>query len=327
MNETRTSTADGDWESTDCLLCGSPRRETLLEAEVEVPGEPGTRTRPVGVVRCGECGLCYTRPRPTREAIARFYPADYAPHQVRPVRKPSALGSWWRRATGRRDWERDGPPLRGGRRLLDFGCGGGAFLQRMHHRGWNVLGVDASAAVVGRIRNELGLPAVAGVSEKGSDPIDLRGLTPFRIGFNPEGFDVVTMLQSLEHLHDPLEALRQARKLLAPGGKLYVSVPNIEGLPFAWFGPAWFGLDLPRHLVHFSPATLKRMIAAAGFRPLHLRMVRHSSWMKQSALGAWHMGRTSPATRLLTYRPLCRAVTRYCALRGRADCMALEAGR
>jgi hypothetical protein len=69
------------------------------------------------------------------------------------------------------------------------------------------------------------------------------------------------------------------------------------------------------------------MVAAAGFRPLRLRMVRHSSWMKQSALIARRTGRNSLATRLLTYRPLCRVLTRYCALRGRADCMVLEAGR
>jgi SAM-dependent methyltransferase len=142
-----------------------------------------------------------------------------------------------------------------------------------------------------------------------------------------EGFDVVTMLQSLEHVHGPLEALRQARKLLAPGGRLYVWVPNIEGLPFRWFGPGWFGLDLPRHLVHFSPPTLKRMVAAAGFRPLRLRMVRHSSWMKQSALSARRMAQNTLAARVLTFRPLCRLLTRYCALRGRADCMVLEAGR
>jgi len=313
MNETRTSTADGDWESTDCLLCGSPRRETAVEAEVALPGNGGGETMAVAVVRCGECELCYTRPRPAREAIGRFYPEDYAPHQVRRVRRPSAFGSWWRRATGRRDWERDGPPMRGGRRLLDFGCGGGAFLQRMHHRGWQVLGVDASAAVVKRIRDELGLPAVAG---------DLASPE-----LKPEGFDVVTMLQSLEHVHDPLGVLRQARELLAPGGRLYVWVPSIEGLPFRWFGPAWFGLDLPRHLVHFSPSTLKRMVAAAGFHPLRLRMVRHSSWLKESALAARRTGHDSPTTRLLAYRSLCRQAARYCALRGRADCMVLESRR
>jgi 2-polyprenyl-3-methyl-5-hydroxy-6-metoxy-1,4-benzoquinol methylase len=313
MNENRTSTADGDWESTDCLLCGSSRRETIVEAEVGLPGNGGGETMAVAVVRCGECGLCYTRPRPTRHAIARFYPEDYAPHRVRRVRRPSPFGACWRRTTGRRDWERDGPPLRGGRRLLDFGCGGGAFLQRMHHRGWKVLGVDASAAVVERIRDELGLPAVA--SDLASPEL------------MPESFDVVTMLQSLEHVHEPLEALRQARTLLAPGGRLYVWVPNIDGLPFVWFGPAWFGLDLPRHLVHFSPATLNRTVAAAGFRPLRLRMVRHSSWLQHSAAATRRAGRNSPAVRLLAYRPLCRIASRYCALRGRADCMVLEAGR
>ena len=50
--------------------------------------------------------------------------------------------------------------------------------------------------------------------------------------------------------------LREARDLLAPGGKLVVAVPNIDSLPFRWFGRHWFGLDLPRHLTHFTPASL-----------------------------------------------------------------------
>ena len=94
---------------------------------------------------------------------------------------------------------------------------------------------------------------------------------------------MVTMWQALEHVHDPLEVLRAAHDLLVPGGKVLVACPNIESMPFRWFGPAWNGLDLPRHLTHFSPTTLQAMMQRVGFRVGSVRMVRGSSWIRQSA--------------------------------------------
>src|SRR5262249_8349053 len=75
----------------------------------------------------------------------------------------------------------------------------------------------------------------------------------------------------------------EARRLLAPGGKVIVAVPNIDSLQFRWFGAAWYGLDLPRHLTHFTPDTLKAMLQRAGFGVRRMRMVRHSDWLRSSA--------------------------------------------
>src|SRR5436305_265043 len=82
---------------------------------------------------------------------------------------------------------------------------------------------------------------------------------------------------------DRRRVLRAAYDLLAPGGRLMVAVPNIESAAFQWFGPAWFGLDLPRHLTHFTPPTLRAMFDAAGFRVARLRLIRHSDWLRSSA--------------------------------------------
>ena len=71
------------------------------------------------------------------------------------------------------------------------------------------------------------------------------------------------MWQSLEHVHDPQEVLSEARRTLAPGGKLIVATPNIDSLPFRWFGHAWYGLDLPRHLTHLAAWTLRLMLHRA----------------------------------------------------------------
>jgi len=271
---------------------------------------PDTAARPA-VVRCEACGLCYTSPRPSAAAIERFYPEGYSAHRVRRAAPLSKLRTWRRRILGSRLPERDGLAWHGEGRLLDFGCGGGSFLQRMHRQGWQVLGVDVSASVVQRIRDELGLPALAG-------DLSAPELAAAR-------FDVITMWQSLEHVHRPLEVLGQARRLLAPGGKLIVSVPNIEGLPFRWFGPAWFGLDLPRHLTHFSPGTLQAMLVRAGFQIEKAWMVPHSSWLERSARRAQQQGYGSRWLRLLTWRPVCRLVTRYCLLTRQSDSIAASA--
>src|SRR5262249_34256030 len=144
--------------------------------------------------------------------------------------------------SGRTCVERRVLPWHGNGRLLDFGCGGGSFLERMHKQGWSRVGLDTSEAAVRSIRSELGLAAPVGTLPHPE--------------LAPESFDVITMWHALEHVHAPLDVLREAHRLLAPGGRLLVAVPNIASWPFRWFGRDWFGLDLPRHLTHFEPETL-----------------------------------------------------------------------
>ena len=112
----------------------------------------------------------------------------------------------------------------------------------MHQAGWRVTGVDCAADTVAQLRRSLGVPV-------------LLGSLP-HAELQERSFDVVTMWHSLEHVHHPLDTLRAARRLLAPGGRLVIAVPNIESTAYRWFGPAWFGLDLPRKLCHRQDSTL-----------------------------------------------------------------------
>ncbi len=299
-----------DWEEPDCLLCGGRHWSPLVEAADAIPGGTGLW---FAVVQCQDCGLCFTSPRPTRESMAQFYPEAYRPHHVptTPGRLPW-LPRWlrpWRWSLP----ERQVLPWHGQGRLLDFGCGGGSFLERTRRQGWRVTGVDVSAVAIQRVRSQLGLRAFVGSLPHP----ELR----------PASFDVITMWHSLEHVHAPLEVLRQAHRLLVPGGKLLVVVPNIDSLPFRWFGSAWNGLDLPRHLTHFAPWTLQLLLERAGFRVGPIRMVRHSHWLRKSAqLAAVHL-RAWDWQRWLRGKPLSRLASWYCYLTRQSDCLMVTALR
>jgi 2-polyprenyl-3-methyl-5-hydroxy-6-metoxy-1,4-benzoquinol methylase len=296
------------WEEPACPLCGSRSGVPFIEA----PDPTGGRNALwFAVVRCANCRLCYTSPRPTRESIGQFYSQTYPPH--RGVRQTRALRSWYPLAMlSGRSTERRRLPVQGQGRLLDFGCGNGSFLLRMAQQGWQVMGLDMSAQAVERIKAELRLPA-------------LQGTLPHP-ELTPGSFEVVTMWHSLEHVHDPLDTLRQVHRLLTPGGRLFVAVPNIDSWPFRLFGQSWFGLDLPRHLTHFCPATLRAMLVRAGFGVESLRMIRHSDWLRSSARLA---ARSRPLawSTLLTFKPFARVVSWLGFMLGNSDAMLAVARR
>jgi SAM-dependent methyltransferase len=238
------------WEECACLLCGGVRLTPLLEAP-----DTGTGLRFL-IVRCNLCGLVFTNPRPDVDSIEQFYPANYRCHQVKD-------------SSGKRDPFPRLLPAHGQARLLDFGCGAGDFLARMNALGWNVTGLDASEIAVERVRQRFGLPAHVGTLPCSE--------------FGAASFDAITMRQSLEHTHEPLEVLEAAQRVLAPGGRLLVSVPNYDCFASTWFGVDWYGLDVPRHLTHFTPRTLRRMLKRAGFARISIRQHTRVSWIRHSA--------------------------------------------
>jgi SAM-dependent methyltransferase len=310
-NATATAPRSVEWEETPCLLCNGNNWLPLLEARDQVPGSAGLW---FAVVQCQDCGLCFTNPRPTPESITRFYPDAYKPHDLPRNRRSSRGWTSWRWRKTKAGQERKVLAWHGEGRLLDFGCGGGSYLQRMHRQGWQVTGLDASSRAVQRIRSGLGLHA-------------LTGSLPHP-GLEDGSFDVITMWQSLEHVHRPLEVLRAAYRLLVPGGKLIVSVPNIDSLPFRWFGQAWYALDLPRHLTHFAPWTLRLILQKAGFQMGTVEMIGHSSWLRASARQACAMQREqSGKLRWLRTRLASSLTAWYTRWTGQSDCMMATAYR
>ena len=209
-------------------------------------GQPGT----FSFVQCTRCGLVRLHPRPAD--MAPFYPDDYesyASHEGRAHSPLSAVARSYGSYKRARIVER-ASGLRGGA-VLDVGCAGGAFLEVMRGRGWQVCGVEPNASAVSHAHRR-GLDVLQGELEAVSLP--------------PEHFDVVTLWDVLEHVPDPLSTLRAAHRALKPGGALVLRVPSPLSLDVRLFGRYWAGLDAPRHLWLFSRTTLDKLLLLAGFR-------------------------------------------------------------
>jgi 2-polyprenyl-3-methyl-5-hydroxy-6-metoxy-1,4-benzoquinol methylase len=201
------------------------------------------------VVRCHECGLAYQRPRPQAKTAGRFYPDSYTGGgRSGPVEALEA--AYRRRQHGEvARWLAARRPARG--RLLDVGCGAGDLLVALRADDWSVRGVEPSPPGAEQARDKHGLDVVTGRFEE----VDLP----------KHSFDVVVFSGVLEHVQDPLDSLRRARTLLAPGGLLAVLfLPMLDSPEARLFGPRWLALDLPRHLTHFEDTTFMVMAARAG---------------------------------------------------------------
>jgi SAM-dependent methyltransferase len=135
--------------------------------------------------------------------------------------------------------------------LVDVGCGNGEFLLQAREMGWTVRGVDPDGQAVSTCRAG-GLD----VTQGGIDSLSssLGG-----------SVDVVTLNNCIEHVVDPISTLACAHGLLKPGGRLWLSTPNPEGIGIRVFGRAWRGLEPSRHLCVPSQGQLLRMLDAAGF--------------------------------------------------------------
>jgi 2-polyprenyl-3-methyl-5-hydroxy-6-metoxy-1,4-benzoquinol methylase len=147
-------------------------------------------------------------------------------------------------------------------RLLDIGCGIGIFLKIAQDRGWDGYGVDVSDDAVEIARNRLQVNACAG--------------TIVEAHFADSFFDVVTLLDSFEHLPDPLKDLAAIRKVLKNDGLILLNTPNERAL-LRLVAHVLYGISLGKwtypirklfheyHLYYYSAKTLETTLCRAGF--------------------------------------------------------------
>ncbi|HXG95019.1 MAG TPA: class I SAM-dependent methyltransferase [Blastocatellia bacterium] len=223
-----------------CELCGETASRELYTARDRLRNS----NRFFIIVECIGCGVLRTLPEMTDRELAWFYPEQY----------------WG--GTPSEDWIKQSQAekisfikscgLNGGT-ILDVGCGAGFFLRALDRSRWNCYGVEMGEQAAGAANAALGVGRV------------FTG-TLIESACADAAFDVVTFWSALEHTNEPRANLKEARRILKPGGSVIIQLPNAASYQAKIFRGDWFALDAPRHRYHFTPKALGRLLAETGFK-------------------------------------------------------------
>lgn len=244
-----------------CPCCGSGAQKTLFDGRTTRQPDNGDRWR---LVSCDECHLAFLNPQPTWAELQAYYDSSYPAYA-------SSHGAAETDESVIAHAERDQTfrhiPIPRGKTVLDVGTGGGYFLRICRKLGAETFGVEPNANAVRNARSQ-GLNVFHGsLHEYETD----------------RRFDVITASQVLEHTPDPVSVLRKMRDLLSADGFIWISVPNFDCVWSRLLRWKWDGADLPYHLVHFGPESLKRAGKEAGLRVRAMKTQSLSGIVKYSA--------------------------------------------
>ncbi len=231
-----------------CPVCHSDQLHFALKVE-----DYSVSREIFDIFECPRCTLRITGNAPADDQIGRYYQSeDYISHSntrkgivnglYHTVRNHTLFTKYrlLKKATG----------LHRGHHL-DIGAGTGAFVQYMNKQGWRSEGVEpdenARACAFSEHKTKL----------LGAEEFD---------NYPGESFDAVTMWHVLEHVHDLYPYLHHIKNILKPGGLLFIAVPNYTSYDGQKYGSRWAAYDVPRHLYHFSPASMKWLFKEGGFR-------------------------------------------------------------
>lgn len=193
---------------------------------------------------CDTCRIGFSLPPLDDEALASFYPEVYEAYTLR-----TGLRAKLQTLKYAMDMNLIRSRVPKGR-LFEIGAGRGEFLKAARDAGYEVTGLEPSAAGRKTAKDlfQINLTEGYGTEVRFSEPQD-----------------VIVARHSLEHMNEPLRALKKAHGGLRPGGLILLKLPTMDSWERRFFGKYWAGWDLPRHRIHFTPDGITRALNQVGF--------------------------------------------------------------
>ena len=214
-----------------------------------------------GIVKCQKCKHVQLYPIPTPEEDKKFYDKDL---QNKNIRYYGSIEDHRKKSIDdtirRLELIQKITPKKS--KVLEIGAGHGFFVELAHKRGFDITGIEISQEKRAMAKK---------VTKAKILDIDINFQMP-----NLENLDLVVMFHVLEHIVDPISFLKKIKKLLKPGGKLVVEVPNCDDFQLT-LNDAYKNFYWQRaHIHYFTPKILKKVLNAAGFKAEIMGVQRYS---------------------------------------------------
>jgi 2-polyprenyl-3-methyl-5-hydroxy-6-metoxy-1,4-benzoquinol methylase len=231
-----------------CPVCGKTFEEPDIRCkDYRVTGE-------IFDIRvCPGCSFGMTFPQPSPAEIGKYYQTpDYVSHSETRQGIVNKLYHIVRKKNTGNKLKLLGRYTENKTELLDIGCGTGYFLSVCKRDGWFVEGVEVDSGARSIAETRIGRPVYSSIDEAIA---------------SGKQFGVITLWHVFEHLHDVNGSFEKLLRLLKPSGLLIIALPNPASPDAVYYREYWAAYDVPRHLSHFSPASIEKLVE------------KHSGWI------------------------------------------------
>jgi 2-polyprenyl-3-methyl-5-hydroxy-6-metoxy-1,4-benzoquinol methylase len=231
---------------TNCPVCGNQTFQTLFTCK-----DYTVTKENFDLIKCEQCEFVITSPRPTNTELGRYYLSDdYISHSNKPktlidrvyLTARNYTLSWKLRLISKYT-------KRTHNKLLDYGCGTGAFLQATTQDNWKSFGIEPSPEAREIAKTVTNSPVYESLDE-----------------IDNISFDAITLWHVLEHVPDLNSLIQKLKSLLANDGTMFIAVPNHLSWEGKHYKALWAGYDVPRHLWHFTDQAMKKLVENNGLK-------------------------------------------------------------
>jgi 2-polyprenyl-3-methyl-5-hydroxy-6-metoxy-1,4-benzoquinol methylase len=228
-----------------CPTCGSSQWNNYLACkDYTVSQETFT------LKTCRTCSLVVTSPRPSNDNLGKYYLSDdYISHTDKPASLIDRIYIFARSFALKWKIKLITRELQGNKNLLDYGCGTGNFLEAAHQSGWTITGIEPSPIARLAAQRNTGSTIAESLNE-----------------LKDKKFSTITLWHVLEHVPDLNETLLKLKSLLEENGTLFIAVPNHASHDAQRYKSIWAGYDVPRHLWHFTPDNMQKLVSKHGLK-------------------------------------------------------------
>lgn len=227
----------------NCPVCGSNNIRHFLTVK-----DHSISQEVFNLDQCQACTFTFTNPIPTEQEIGKYYQSeDYVSHSDSKKGLINVLYHYVRKINLKAKYDIISKHHTKGT-LLDVGCGTGYFLKYAQDEGWEVEGMEPDP----------GARKLAETNTKKNIAADLDHILD-------KQYDVITLWHVLEHIHNLKDAIQKINAHLKKDGTLIIAVPNLNSYDAKLYKEKWAAYDVPRHLYHFTPETIKTLLLNNGF--------------------------------------------------------------